>query len=296
MLRTPLEFPPDVLAQKSREVALNFGYTRKPADFDQRLDHRRPLIAYLNRQPEPRNWNDWLASEAPITSTYREALGTLESMTGPPPGGPGGRDVPALTRPGMVYVVLEGRGKLREFAAVPYEAPATTPNPDAIFSATGFDRSKFKQVQPDFVPTYAADTIQLWNGPHPVLPNMTIEIQMGWWKGMVTHVRVLYPYRSRDEDPRVQRSWIWKIRGNVLFLSTIIGIIFVLLLARRNWKLGRTDRKGAVRVATAKFLAGMVVWLGTVHAVQSERMIFSLLDGASEWILVSVMIWLLTLR
>jgi serine/threonine-protein kinase len=66
-------------------------------------------------------------------------------------------------------------------------------------------------------------------------------------------------------------------------------------LARRNWKLGRTDRRGALRVAIAKFLLGMVVWLGTVHAVQSETMILSFLGGASEWTLASIMIFVLYL-
>jgi serine/threonine-protein kinase len=93
MLRTPLEMSPDVLAQKSREVAASFGYTRKPGDSEIRLDHRRPLLGYLNRQPEPRKWNEWLGDEAPISSTYREALGI---WTAPALGRPEDReDVPA---------------------------------------------------------------------------------------------------------------------------------------------------------------------------------------------------------
>jgi serine/threonine-protein kinase len=119
---------------------------------------------------------------------------------------------------------------------------------------------------------------------------------MGWWKGMLTHARILYPYRPREEDPqRAQRSWMFRLRGNLIFFGSLVGTVFVLLLARRNWKLGRTDRRGALRVAVAKFIFGMIVWLGTVHPVQSEGMVFALLDGAAQWVLASMMIWLVYL-
>ncbi|HYP06469.1 MAG TPA: serine/threonine-protein kinase, partial [Bryobacteraceae bacterium] len=127
MLRTPLDLPPEVLAQESREIATAFGYTRKPADFDLRLEHRRPLIGYLNRRPEPRNWNEWLAYEAPISAQYRESLSSLDA----PPSGRVTNDNPAPVRPGMVQVVLDGRGKLREFYGVPYEREPAAVDPQA---------------------------------------------------------------------------------------------------------------------------------------------------------------------
>ena len=74
-----------------------------------------------------------------------------------------------------------------------------------------------------------------------------------------------------------------------------MGLVFVVLLARRNWRLGRTDRRGALRIAAAKLVLGLVVWMGFVHPVQGEQMIFYFFLAAAEWITISAMIWLLYL-
>jgi hypothetical protein len=66
------------------------------------------------------------------------------------------------------------------------------------------------------------------------------------------------------------------------------GIVFGVLLARRNWKLGRTDRKGALL-----FLLSFCVW--TVHALASEEKIFSLFRSGAQWLMAGAMIWVLYL-
>jgi hypothetical protein len=57
------------------------------------------------------------------------------------------------------------------------------------------------------------------------------------------------------------------------------------LLARRNWKLGRIDRKGALRIGIARFLLGMVTWVGTVHAVPDESMIVFFFANCAAWLM-----------
>jgi serine/threonine-protein kinase len=292
LLQTPVDMPPEVLAQKSRDVAEQFGYTRKPGDSDIRVDHRAVLIRYLNQKPAPRKWDEWLGSEAPVMSLYRESLGNLDAH-------PFGRvtpDNPAPIRPGMVFVNLEGRGNLREFFAAPYASNAAPVTTEAIFQAIGFDLAKFTPAPVDFIPRYAADRSEFWKGPHPVVPDTEMRVELAWWQGRPTHVRVAYPFMG-NEDPaqRQQRMWIWKLRGSLLLFASLIGTLFVVLLARRNWKLGRTDRRGALRLATFKFLLGMLVWLGSVHPVQSDTMIFFLLNGAADWLMVSAMVWVMYL-
>ena len=291
-LRSPVDLPPDVLAQKSREIASSFGYARKPADSTLRLDHRWWLIRYLNSRPEPHRWNEWLAAESPVLANYRESLASLDA----PPFGQVTPDNPPPTRPGMVQVVLDGRGYLREFRAAPYEGDAMSVTPDRVFEAVGFERSRFREVPPDFIPMHASDTLHAWKAPHAVLPDTEVTVEMGSWKGRVTHVRVAYPFRSsEDEQQRRQLTWIFKLRGNVMLFSAFIGMVLAVMLARRNFRLGRTDRRGAFRVALVKFVLGLVTWVGTMHPVQNERMIFHLLNGAAEWLMVTVMIWVLYL-
>jgi hypothetical protein len=60
--------------------------------------------------------------------------------------------------------------------------------------------------------------------------------------------------------------------GNFLSLRSAIewtmqgvGAFFVVLLARRNWKLHRTDIQGAWRVGAARFVLAGIAWAGMVH-------------------------------
>ena len=53
----------------------------------------------------------------------------------------------------------------------------------------------------------------------------------------------------------------------------IVGVFFAALVARRNWKLGRTDRQGALRIAIAFFVLGLCAWLGLFHPVSSSDLL-----------------------
>jgi serine/threonine-protein kinase len=293
MLRTPLDMSPEVLAEKSREVAAGFGYTRRPADSTIRLEHRNLMIRYLNELPGPRKWDEWLASEAPLMAIYRESLFGLDAW----PLGFVTPENPAPIRPGMASIILDGRGQLREFRGAPYlNVTGVAVDAGAVFRAMNLDQSKFTEAKADFTPMNATDTLQMWKGSHPAFPNTNVLVELGWWKGQLTHVRLVYPFTAAQEDPiRRPRSWLWKLQTNVMLFASVIGLVFVVLLARRNWRLGRTDRRGALRIAAAKLVLGLVVWIGFVHPVQGDQMLFYFFFAAAEWITISAMIWLLYL-
>jgi serine/threonine-protein kinase len=74
-----------------------------------------------------------------------------------------------------------------------------------------------------------------------------------------------------------------------------VGLVFMVLLARRNWKLGRTDRRGAWRLAVARFFIGLFIWVGTVHAVPSPFLMFAGLAAVGDWLVSAAIVWLLYL-
>ena len=172
------------------------------------------------------------SAEAPIMSIYRESLAGLEAF----PFGYISEENPAPIRPGMVTVTLEGRGRLREFRGAPYDAGSgAAADAPAILRAMSLDQSKFTETTATFTPMHASDRLRAWKGPHPVIPNMELVVEMGWWRDQVTHARLMYPYMLDQEDPqRRQRSWLWKLQRNVILFAAIVGIVFVVLLARRN--------------------------------------------------------------
>ena len=166
IFRAALDRSPDVLAHQSRTAAESFGYTRKPADSYVSLEHRWDLVSYLRSLPEPRQWDDWYAAEAPVLSIYRESPQPLDAR---PFGIVTTLNPPPLTS-GMATVILDGNGRLRDFSAVPYDAGSTPVPPETVFRAAGLDMAGFTETTPEHLPTHPFDQWHAWKGPHPENP------------------------------------------------------------------------------------------------------------------------------
>jgi serine/threonine-protein kinase len=292
MMRAPLDNPPEVLAHKSRELAVLFGYPKRPADQAIWLGNRPGLVGYLNGLPAPRKWDEWLAADAPIQSTYRESP---EPLYAHPEGDVSDQNPPPVL-PGMVQVILDGHGRLLYFSAVPYgvaEEFAPPVQPDAVFRAAWLDMARFTETAPSPLPPSASDRVRAWKGPHPKIPNTELTVEIASWKGRITRAQLLYPYSRSGggQGPSV----LSKLRDYATQFLTIVGAFFIALLAQRNWKLERADRQGARRVAAAHFLFAMVAWIGFVHPVPTQGMKDLFLNGAAQWLLWAAIIWILYL-
>jgi serine/threonine-protein kinase len=294
VLRTPMDNSPEVLASKARETAASFGYTRKPADSAVWLVEPDGLLDHLNKLPQPHPWDQWLAAESSVVAIYRESPGVM----GAAPYGEISTSNPPPTRPGMVQVSLEAGGRLRWFAAVPSpeaEDLAQPVEPAAVFRAAGLEMARFAETPPKFIPLGAADQLRAWKGPHPTIPTLDLTLEMASWKGRVTAVHVQNVWKGEPAAAPSGASVGAQVRGIVLLLLAAGGVLTCVLLARRNWRLGRADRKGALRIGVARFFLGMMVWLGTVHAIPSSDMIGMAFASMAGWLLWAVGLWLLYL-
>jgi hypothetical protein len=287
LLHAPLDYPPQVLQQKARDMAALLGYPKKPADSAFWLEYRDDLLSYLKNLPEPRKWTEWLATEAPIRAEYRESQFPLTAS----PYGLVTPDNPPPTKPGMVRVLLDGAGRLREFSAIPYadsEALKEAIAPDAVFRAAGLDLAAFSETTPAALPESPADQLRAWKGPHPGIPKADSTVEIGSWKGRVTYVKIGSPWDQPAKASQPQSSLL----SRILFFVLAVSLFFTVLLARRNWKLGRVDRKGALRVAVARFALAMAVWIGTVHGLTDGATLF---QSSGDWLLSGALLWILYL-
>ena len=293
LFHAPLDSPPDVLAHKSREVAAAFGFARRPQDSALWLEHRTDLVRYLRNLKGSKPWDEWLASEAPIASVYRESLTPLVAY----PYGDVGSDNPAPVDPGMVQVRLDGNGKLLAFAGKPYDSGpelAQPVAPESVFRAAGLDMAAFQEVAPTGVPAYASDQVRAWRGPHPKIPNTELTVRIAWWKGRITDATITYPYMK--DGPSERGSTVIQGISRVLSSTGLaICALFVALLARRNWRLGRTDRKGALRIAGAQLVLSALAWLGWVHAVPNNSMVGLIERNLADWLFSAGLVWLVYL-
>jgi serine/threonine protein kinase len=271
VMQTTLDYSPEVLKQKARDITASFGYPRRPGDSSYWLDQRLPLIRYLDQLPAPRKFKDWLDSEAPASLVYRESL---EPLVAQPLGNVTGTN-PPLTSPGSVKVVLDLAGRLREFAAVPYSSysgkPAEPILSDTVFRAAGFDPARFSEITPVTLPTVPTDSMRAWTGLHPVIPKLNVQIEMGWWKGRLTYLSIIWPWTTPTgfvgTNPGIAR-----LQAMLFPVMTGIGLIFAIFFADRNWKQQRADRRGAFLVGLTMFGLTLSEWALSVHVAASNSM------------------------
>jgi serine/threonine-protein kinase len=288
MLHGGLDQTPEVLAHEGREIAASFGYTEKPADTAVKLRHRGDLLMYLYNLPKPRQWEQWLSWEPAIDAIYRES--PLPMLAEPE--ADVDREHPPLNLPGMTSLVLDGNGRLLQFAAVPLvgDVEATPPAaPDAVFRAARLDMAAFQETPPVTVPATPFDRRMVWTGPHPHIPRTQLQVEAAWWKGRVVSARVLYPFDQKaavaPKAKPIQQRDVW------IKLLEAIAAFFVIQRARHNWMRGRADRVGAFHVALASFLLGAVAWFGSFHpaADMGELDLFG--NAVADWLFGAAMLW-----
>lgn len=227
IFRATLDRSPDVLAHLSRAAAESFGYTRKPADSHLWLEPRGDLADYLKRLPKPGNWEAWYAAEAPIVSIYRESLAPLDAE----PYGQVTVSNPVPLVPGMVTVLLDGNGNLRDFAAAPYgDATALIP-PETVFRAAGLDMATFTQTTPQNLPMRPFDEWHAWLGPSKI-PTTQLLVEVASWKGQITRVHVTIERPKAAATATGGPTLLGRLRTGVLWLAQGLGAFFVVLLAR----------------------------------------------------------------
>ena len=128
--------------------------------------------------------------------------------------------------------------------------------------------SAFTPATPQWRPPVYADERAAWEGPVPEVPGGTLRVEAAAAGGRPVFFATAGPWTvsSRDPQTRRQPTTFERVTG---FITALVmpGLMLVgALLARRNVKLGRGDRRGAFRAASAVFLLILLAWLlGDTH-------------------------------
>jgi serine/threonine-protein kinase len=269
-----LDTPPQVLTAKAREVIRVAGYEDAPADSLSTFLENASYIRHLrDLEPTPGRW-DVLGNGQPsaVRFGYRESPLLLARNDGsigdwlqdPPP-----------TYPGMVQVALDTEGRLLSFSAVPPrkedadEPAAGEPDWAPLFAAAGFDPQAFTPVDPVWLPTGYADRRVAWTGVYPEAPDVSIRVEAASYRERPVAFHVIEPW-VRGIGKAAHEQGFWDRVADVVSVSwfavVLVGAGFVAL---RNIRLGRGDRKTALRFAL--YLGAMrMLWLLGAHHVPSS--------------------------
>lgn len=301
MMQAPMLVSPPVLEAKARDAARSFGFSEEPADRHSTLYNRGTYVSWVRRMGGgQRTPAQWMRGEPGMALQYRQSPVPLEAA---PMGYVTGSN-PAAMLPGMAEVQINTDGWLRGFSGVPTRSMDMLPGeggeivPDAVFAAAGFDFQKFQEIAPVSVPETAAARLRAWRGPHPAFPDVVVTVEVGWWKSQITWVNMRFPWTGQASGPDGEQQAAAALRTIRSILIVVIVVIcggFSLLLASRNWRLGRVDKRGAARLALIQFLLNAAAWAMFVHPVPNATMLDFLLNAIGSWLFPAAVLWVLYL-
>ena len=301
--RMRLELTPEVLTQKAREIIARLGYTERPADSASDLQYDTDFQEYVEKNDKPLpDWNRVLAARPSLLGFwYRqspddmEAKGFRDQLLNP---GIVTRDDPPPTLSGMINVELDPQGRLTYFQAIPPQKDGTGAQFQAfdwniLFAAAGLDPAQFQRAEPMWNSLAASDTRAAWTGTWPgTTPSLRVEAAA--WHGKPVFFSVIGDWTKPDRM-KSEPSTGKKIQ-QYIFLALAAGFFFgIIHLARLNYRRGRGDREGALRLAAVMFALEMLLWLCRGHIVAGMDMVGTLFIAVSTALFVSGTTWMLYL-
>ena len=108
---------------------------------------------------------------------------------------------PPRSDSGEVTIVLDARGQIRDFTAIPPQVlePGPAPPPvdwPALFRAGGIDYASATPVTPEWAPLYYGDKRAAWTAAMPGAPAIPVRIEAASFAGRAVNFFVIPPWQS----------------------------------------------------------------------------------------------------
>jgi serine/threonine-protein kinase len=294
--RTPLDLSPEVLADRAAQVATSLGHPDAAADRAYGFLRPGDYTGWLFRTRQtPQRYAPVSAGiPSAVLFWHRSSPRPLQPMllsqvtTGDPPS----------TETDMRTVVLDPRGRLREFRSVPPQRDAgkdsTAPPWDALFAAAGLEMRAFTEVQPEWTPRDYADVRGAWEGPLGDPDATHVRVEAGAYRGKIVSFSIVGPWTQATLMQGRQQSQADRVIIATVTVAMLGVFVVAALIARRNLRANRADRRGAARLAAFTACVGFLVWLLRAHhssAVQAEFQ--NLFRALSDTALTTALIWVI---
>jgi hypothetical protein len=299
-----LDLTPEVLNQKAREMIARLGYPDRPTDIAYGLDFDNDFKDYVEKNDKPHpDWNAVLSGRPSLfrfwyrqSPQYMAAEGYQDQLLNP---GIVSRDDPPNVLSGMIDLELDAQGNLIYFQAIP---PQKEKSPDAVamadwnpfFTAAALDSAKFQKTEPVWNSLASSDSRVAWTG---TLPGSTrpLRVEAASLHGKPVFFSMIgdwtQPDRMKTEDVSSGRKFRRVLAPSLLIFS----LMAALYLARRNYRQGRADREGALRLGLVIFVLEIALWLCRGHLVPSLDTFGLFVMAVSTGLFVSGTTWLLYL-
>jgi serine/threonine-protein kinase len=170
----------------------------------------------------------------------------------------------------MTSLYLDMTGRLHWFVGVPpqREPPVVAnvaPDWSVLFQEAGLDLASFQAVASTSVPLHAYDTRVAWEGTDTTHPELKTHVEAAAFRGKVVYFETIYPWDQPVRQEQATESGRDRALSFILIAVYIIVLVASALLARRNLKLGRGDRRGAARLGALFLILNLLYWLFMKH-------------------------------
>jgi tRNA A-37 threonylcarbamoyl transferase component Bud32 len=267
----PLERPPEVLADRAREISRALGYTNPPVDTAWSFAPASDYLQFANERGDGAETRRRLRTGRPAglyfwhRSSPRQMVpvGTEDrvSYANPP-----------QTVSDMRLVVLDTEGRLAELQIIPPQMEVATtaspaPNWKQLFDLAGLDQSQFQAVAPQWTPRQYSDTRAAWEGPVPGWTEQTLRVEAASYRGRPVFFQLIFPWTRpalMREEP-ASRSRVW---GQAIVSTAVVLVLAAAaLVARHNLRKGKGDRRGAVRIAAVTWAGSLIAWTSAARHI-----------------------------
>jgi predicted Ser/Thr protein kinase len=293
----PLVKSYEALQENAREVVQRLGYDSAPRDTWAGYGFDFPEYFHLVREHGPASLADYLSQpgQPVLLMGYRQDDGPITPL------GLGGRvswSTPA-PNPGDVSVGVDLRGRLHDLRVTPSwrESGEEAGEVDwaLVFELAGLDIEEFTPAEPTLRPASFADTRWAWTGVLPGYRDRPVRIEAAALDGRpvafskIISSSSLWPTDGAAPPPVETGAFT---AADLIFLVVFAAAILgALLLAVRNLRLGRGDRRGAFRIAGFVFAVRLLHWVLAGDHVAGLALLGPLLEAFSGATALALVTW-----
>jgi serine/threonine-protein kinase len=292
------EYSRDVLTQKARDAIARLGYEWRARDSAVGFEWNDLLIQDVvkNDGPSP-DWDRILKQRpSPLAFWYRQSTEPLMAMTFKTdlltPGVVDRADPPPISSD-MIQVNIDHQGRLTFFEAIPPQRQSSPVRPAPVdwtplFQLAGLDQSTLQPAEPVWAFLAASDTRAAWTGKWPDSAR-PLRVEAAAFGGRPVAFMLIgewqKPWRMSEETSGTTTAY-----AALLLLVTVATLIGAAILARRNIREGRGDRRGAVRLAAYMSAVLLALWVCQVHVADAFGL-FAFLVAVCTSVFYGVLLW-----
>lgn len=299
-----LELAPEVLRQKTREIIARLGYPERPVDSASDLYYDTDFQEYVEKNDKPHpDWSAVLAARPSVLGFwYRQspdamvAQGFQDQLLNP---GIVTKSDPPTILSGMINVELDPEGRLTYFQAVPLQkessnSPSAAVDWNLLFAAAGLDLNHFQKAEPSWSSLGASDARMAWTGTWPGTAR-PLRVEAATWHGKPVFFSLIGEWTKPERMKSAEDSTAKKVSQIVTVVLGLALFFGVIRVARLNYRQGRGDRVGALRLAWVIFGLEMLLWLCRGHFVARLDIFLLFIIAVSTALFVSGTTWMLYL-